>query len=129
MIEKFVHKIETDKPFEDVVQAIEINATDNQFRVLHTHNVQETLAEKGFEIRPLKIMEICNSGFAYKALGLDANVSLFMPCKYVVAQQDNNVKVTLLKPSMIAEFINGDELRDLASEVETKLIKIMEDSV
>ncbi|KAA3631652.1 MAG: DUF302 domain-containing protein [Calditrichaeota bacterium] len=129
MIEKFAYKKETNKPFNDVVEAIEKNTVDNQFRLLHTHNVQATLEEKGFEIKPLKIMEICNAGFANKALGIDLNVALFMPCKFVVAQHDNNVSVTLMKPTMIADFIEQDDLRNLADEVELKLIKIMEDSI
>ena len=129
MSDNFVYKLETTKTFEQVVSDLEATSTENMFRVLHTHNVQETLAEKGFEIQPLKIMEVCNSGFANKALKLDMNVTMFMPCKYVVAQQDNKITVSLMLPSVIADFINNDDLRNMANEVELTLKKIMEDSV
>ena len=74
-------------------------------------------------------MEVCNAGFANKALGIDINVSMFMPCKYVVADVDGQVSVTLMLPSVIADFIKNDELKTMADEVEDKLKNIMEMSI
>ncbi len=117
------------KSFDDTIATLEKNVADNMFRVLHTHDVTATLAEKEFTINPLKIMEVCNAGFAYKALGLDQSVALFMPCKYVVAENDGTVSVTLFLPSVIADFIQNDELKTMADEVEVKLKHILDISI
>ena len=117
------------KSFDDTIASIEKNVADNMFRVLHTHNVTETLAEKELTINPLKIMEVCNSGFAYKALGINPAVALFMPCKYVVADNEGDVTVTLFLPSVIAQFIQNEELEKLAADVEVKLKHILDISV
>ena len=129
MSTNFIYKLTSDKKMEDVVSHLEKQCGDNMFRVLHTHNVQATLEEKGFDIKPLKIMEICNAGFAYKALGINKSVASFMPCKFVVEEENGKTSVSLFLPSMIAEFIKNDELKTLAIDVENKLKKIMEQSV
>lgn len=125
----FSYKMTTEKPFDDVVSAIEENTAENQFKVLYIHDVKATLNDKGFERDPLKIIEVCNAGFASTALGKALDVAMFMPCKFVVADKGNNVEVTLVRPSMIAQMMPDAGLNDLASEVESTLKTIMEKSV
>ncbi len=117
------------KSFDDTIASLEKNVADNMFRVLHTHNVTATLAEKEFKINPLKIVEVCNAGFAFNALSLDASVALFMPCKYVVAENDGVVSVTLFLPSVISTFLQNDKLQELAQDIEGKLKHILDISI
>ncbi|MFQ5452957.1 MAG: DUF302 domain-containing protein [Candidatus Zixiibacteriota bacterium] len=128
-MKNLAYRLETDKAFTTVVEHIEKESVNNQFRVLHVHDVQATLAEKGFERGPLKIIEVCNSGFAHKALNKDINVSLFMPCRFSVFTENDKTIVTLAKPSMISEMLPDSGLTELASDVEKTLIKVMENSV
>ena len=65
---EIAHTLVTGKPFEQVVSALEANTPKHQFRVLAVHDVQATLAEKGLQREPLKIVEICNARFAHQAL-------------------------------------------------------------
>lgn len=123
------YRIETDKSFDTVVENIERLTPENQFRVLAVHDVQETLAEKGFERGPYKIIEICNAGFAHKALGKDVAVGMFMPCRYTVHTENNKTIVTLARPSMISEMLPEAGLTELAATVETTLKKIMEEAI
>ncbi len=117
------------KSFDDTIASLEKNVADNMFRVLYTHNVTATLAEKEFEINPLKIVEVCNAGFAFKALSIDPSVALFMPCKYIVAENDGVVLVTLFLPSVISTFLQNDKLQEFAQDVEVKLKHILDISV
>src|SRR6516162_398829 len=41
-----LYVVESSKPFDETVNAVEQNATQKGFRVLHTHDVAATLAEK-----------------------------------------------------------------------------------
>jgi uncharacterized protein (DUF302 family) len=121
------YSITSDKTMENVTASLESIAPEKGFRILAIHDVRETLAGKGFEIEPLKIYELCNAGFAYKALGNDINVAMFMPCKIVVRPEGDRTVMTLVKPSMIAEMLPEAGLDDLAGEVERQLIGIMDE--
>jgi len=123
------YRKETDKSFDTIVENIERLTPEHQFRVLAVHNVQETLAEKGFERGPYKIIEICNAGFAHQALGKDVSVGMFMPCRYTVHIENDKTVVTLAKPTTIAEMLPESGLSDLAATVETTLKKIMEEAI
>lgn len=129
MSHSFAYALESDKPFETVCSAIEENAVANQFRVLAVHDVQATLAEKGLERGPLKIIEVCNAEFAHRALRQEIEVALFMPCRYAVYSEDGKTIVKLNRPSLIAEMMPGAGLDELANDVEATLKKIMTESV
>ncbi len=124
-VDSIAFTMQTEKSFEEVCSALEETSPQNNFRVLAIHDVQETLKEKGFDREPIRIIEVCNAGFAHKALNQDAHVSLFMPCKFVVAENNGKVSVTLGRPSMINMVLPESGLGDLAQEVEDKLIGIM----
>jgi len=126
-MDKLGYTIESSKSFDDVSTALEKTSPERGFRVLAVHNVKETLAGKGFEIEPLKIFEVCNAGFAYKALGNDISVAMFMPCKIVVRPRGDKTVMTLVRPSMIAEMLPDAGLNDLASDVEKQLIGIIDE--
>jgi uncharacterized protein (DUF302 family) len=126
-MDKLGYTVESNKSFDDVGAAIEKTSPERGFRVLAVHDVKETLAGKGFEIEPLKIFEVCNAGFAYKAIGNDINVAMFMPCKIVVRPEGNGTKLTLVRPSMIAEMLPDSGLNDLANDVEKQLIGIIDE--
>jgi uncharacterized protein (DUF302 family) len=129
MMDKLAYSLESDKPFETVVANIERETAANQFRVLHVHDVQATLAEKGMQRDPLKIIEVCNAGFADKALRKNVNVALFMPCKFSVYRDGAKTIVSLARPTMIAEMLPQAGLDELAANVEATLRKVMLASV
>ena len=81
------------------------------------------------ELHPLKIIEVCNAGFAHNALGATLDVALFMPCKYTVAEIDCKTVVSLGRPTMISQMMPGSGLQELAESVETTLRKVMDESI
>lgn len=117
------------KPFDTVVANLERLSPENQFRVLYVHDVKATLADKGFERGPLKIIEICNAGFANQALGINVDVALFMPCKFVVREAGGKTHVTLGRPTLISQMLTEPGLATLAADVEDRLKKIMQAAI
>lgn len=126
---ELTYTLETKKPFDKVVAAIEENTPKHQFRVLAVHDVKATLAEKGLERGPLKIIEICNAKFAHQALQNDPEVAVFLPCRYAVYTESGKTIVRLGRPAMIAEIMPDAGLGELAANVETILKQIMQESV
>jgi len=120
-----VKRVKTSKSFSEACEALETLCPEKMFRVLAVHDVQQTLSDKGFEREPLRIIEICNAGFANDALKVDQDVSLFMPCKFVVADNDGATTITLGRPSVISQMLESPELEKLANEVEERLEAIM----
>ena len=127
--EQIALKMESKLPFETVAQNLQDKAAENSFRVLALHDVQATLAEKGFERGPLKIIEVYNSKFAHQALKMDMDVALFMPCRFTVYEKEGKTMVTLARPTMISEMLPGSGLESMAAEVEEQLTTIMKASL
>jgi uncharacterized protein (DUF302 family) len=121
----FETTIESPKSFDDTVKSIEQKASEKGFRVLHTHDVAATLAEKGFQRDPLKIIEICNACYASAVLERDVRVSLMLPCPISVYMQEGKTLVSVLLPSRIADFFPGAGMEQIANEVEEAVLAII----
>jgi len=119
---------DTSKGFDEAVTKIEETAAAKGFRVLHIHDVKATLAEKGFEREPFKIIEICNSKFAHKALGITEDVGLFMPCKINVFTKKGKTVISAMRPALISEFFKDAELAPVADEVDAIVRSIVDEA-
>ena len=98
--------------------------------------IRAALAEQGFGIlteidvaavfkaklgidRPfLKILGACNPTFAQRALQLDANVSLRLPCNITVEAVQDGTRVAAIDP---LELMADPVFTDLVNEVSTRL--------
>ena len=118
----------TAKPFGQAVSAVETKAAEHGFRVLHTHDVAATLAEKGFPREPLKIIEICNAKYASQVLNRDVKIALMLPCPISVYAQDGRTLISTLLPTSMIEFFPAAGIESLASEVESIVLRIVEEA-
>src|SRR5579863_3559795 len=103
-MDHFEYTVRTAKPFAEAVQAVEQKTAEAGFRVLHTHDIAATLAEKGFPREPLKIVEVCNAKYASQVLAKDVKVSLMLPCPISVYVQGDETYISTLLPSSVAHF-------------------------
>ena len=79
-MESLDYTVETKKSFDEAVEAVLAKSKEKSFGVLHIHDVQATLAGKGFPRGPLKIIEICHPKHAHDVLEKDVKISLMLPC-------------------------------------------------
>jgi uncharacterized protein (DUF302 family) len=124
-MDNMAYTITSNRSLDEISKLLDKTAPEHSFRILAVHDVKQTLGEKGFEIEPLMIYEICNAGFAYKALSKDINVAMFMPCKIVIRPEGNVTSMTLVRPTMISELLPESGLDQLAAEVEQQIIGIL----
>lgn len=117
------YSTETSRGFGEVKKRVEEKAGLEGFRVLHIHDVQATLREKGFETDPTVVIEVCNAGLAAEALGLDPAAALLMPCKVVVQEKEGRVTLSTLLPEA---FVEGEALKILARKVGAKLMSLID---
>lgn len=124
----FEYSVVTSKTFDEAVKAVEENTAAKGFRVLHTHDVTATLAEKGFEREPLKIVEICNAKLAHEVLQKDVTTALMLPCPIVVYRKDGKTHISTMLPSLMGEFFPGKGIETVAALVESVVLSIVDES-
>lgn len=97
------------------------------FGVLTEIDVEATLREKlGEEVGPYKILGACNPPLAHRALGIENEVGLMLPCNVVLrAAPNGGTEVLAADPSaMVALF--GDALEPVAADARAKLSRAMD---
>jgi uncharacterized protein (DUF302 family) len=89
------------------------------FGLITEIDMKQKLNEKlGVEIRPYKILGMCNPGFAYKALQAEEKIGTMLPCNVLVIDKgDGTTEVSAVNPLASMMAIQNPELGDLAKEV------------
>jgi len=118
----------TDKPYAEAIKAVEAAAALHGFRVQFVHDVAATLAERGFEREPMTIVEMCNAKYASQVLEEDVLIGLMLPCPVMVYEQDGDVLISTMRPTLMGSFFPDAEIEDVAAEVEAKIFAIVEDA-
>ncbi len=116
----------TDKSYDEAIQAVHDAADANGFRIQFVHDVAQTLADKGFEREPLSIIEMCNAKYASEVLDEDILIGLMLPCPVMIYEQDGDVLISAMRPSLMTRFFPDAEIEDVAAEVEAKIFAIVE---
>lgn len=124
----FDYTVITEKSFDEAVKAVEQETKSAGFKVLYIHNVTATLAEKGFRIEPLKIIEICNAKSAYTVLQADMRIGLCLPCKINVYQKQGVTYISGMRPIVLPQFFPQTDLGNLPAEVDTIIRGIIDRS-
>ena len=92
------------KTFDEAVQSVQEEIAKAGMRVLYIHDVQKTLAEKGFGREPFKIVEFCNAQYANEFLNADIKIGLCMPCKINVYVKGGQTFVSGMRPIILSQF-------------------------
>jgi uncharacterized protein (DUF302 family) len=119
----------SEKPFDALLEAVEAAAAKRNFRVLHKHNIQATLAEKDLELTPYTVVEVCNGGFAHKILTSNKEVGMMLPCRMAVYEKEGVNHVLLMKPSLINTMMSDADFGSIPEDVEKILIEAVDEAV
>lgn len=127
-----IHTQTTTKDIHLLVQDLTAAVERHKFGVLHTHDLQATMRNKGIDFsETCMILEICNPRFADGVLGQDMRISLALPCRITVFTDQGQTKVgTLLPTTLIGMFENeeDDVLQEAARQVETEIMTMIEEA-
>ena len=118
----------TEKTYAQALQAVIDVAELHSFRVQFVHDVAETLRERGFEREPLSIVEMCNAKYASEVLEEDVLIGLMLPCPVMVYEQDGDVLISAMRPTLISTFYPDAEIADVAAEVEAKIFAVVDEA-
>ncbi len=115
---EFDYTINTPKSFAEAVLSVEEEVPKADMRVLYVHDVQKTLAEKGFKREPFKIVEFCNAKFASEFLDIDIKIGLCLPCKINVYTKDGQTFISGMRPIVLQQFFPQADLGEKPKEVD-----------
>ncbi|MBS3078939.1 DUF302 domain-containing protein [Candidatus Pacearchaeota archaeon] len=126
-IEDFAYIVETEKSFDEAVVSVLKVVEQKKWTIFQIYDVKERLAAKGFEQRPLKIIEICSGKHANNFLNKNRLISLCMPCKINVLEENGKVKIIGMKPTTISQFF-PEVSPEEAEEVEKDVAEIIKNA-
>jgi uncharacterized protein (DUF302 family) len=106
MEEIYINK-NTKKTFDDAVVSVLRSVEKQGWSLFQVYDLKERLSAKGFDQDKLKIIEICSAKHANHLLAMNRLVSLCMPCKINVIEDDGNIMIAAMKPTMISELFLG----------------------
>jgi uncharacterized protein (DUF302 family) len=120
-------KKQIDMTYEDAVEKARQELQKEGFGVLTEIDVKATLKKKlDIDFDKYIILGACNPSMAHKALLIEQDIGLMLPCNVIVYEKDGKVFVSGIKPTVAMQMIDNDSLKKLAYEVETKLNKAVD---
>ena len=123
-VEDFAYIVETNRSFDEAVVSVLKAVEQKGWALFQVYDIRERLAAKGFEQKPLKIIEICSAKHANQFLGKNRLISLCMPCKINVLESNGAIRIAGMKPTMISQFF-PEVAREEAEQAEKDVIEII----
>ena len=118
-----------DEPIAEAVPRVKEAFKAQGFGTLTEIDVQATLKEKiGAEIEPYVILGACNPRLAHRALQLEPDVGLLLPCNVVVRPHEGRTMVSAMDPGLLAELMDHPDLKPITEEA-TALVDAALDSL
>lgn len=111
--------------FDDAVARTRDALAGQGFGVLTEIDMQATLKAKlGEDMEPYLILGACNPPLAHRAVDVNRQIGLLLPCNVVVRIDPNEkgaVLVEAMDPQVLVDVTGEDQLKPVADEVAAKL--------
>src|SRR5690606_29789110 len=126
----FDYTVKTSKSRDEAVRDLEANLQEEKFGVLWNFDLTAKLQEKGTDFNtPYTILEVCNPQEANRVLSEDLLVGYFLPCKIVVYEEGGTTKIGMPKPSALIQMVENDKIKDIAVDIEKRLIGCIDKTI
>ena len=114
--------------FDDVIFKVTDELKKEGFGILTEIDVKETLKKKlDVDFKKYKILGACNPPFAYEALKAEDKIGTMLPCNVIVIEQaPGQIEVAAIDPIASMQAVGNPNLGKVASEVQSKLRKVVE---
>ncbi|MGO4201479.1 DUF302 domain-containing protein [Rhodococcus sp. TAF43] len=108
--------------FDDAIAKTRAALQEQGFGVLTEIDMQATLKTKiGAEMEQYVILGACNPQLAHRAVGVDRQIGLLLPCNVVVRADGDGVIVEAMNPALMVEVTKEPGLESVADEATIRL--------
>lgn len=126
---KYSYKKQIKLSFVEAVEKAKKVLAEAGFGILTKINVKTTLKNKlDIDCDNYMILGACNPPNAYKALQVEKEIGLLLPCNVIVYEDDNKIFVATILPTIAMGMVENHDLMEVAQMVEKKL-KIAIDNI
>ena len=113
--------------FEEAEQKVTAQLQKEGFGVLTRIDVRDKLKEKlGVDFKKYVILGACSPANAYKAIQVEENIGLLLPCNVIVYEKDGKTVLSIIKPLTVMGTIGNDALCKVAGYVEVLLKRVFD---
>lgn len=113
----YAKTITLDLPYDEAVPKVKEAFKAQGFGTLTEIDVRATLKEKlGEDMEPYVILGACNPQLAHRALDIEREIGLLLPCNVVVRSDGDRCVVQALDPKIIADVPDNAALEPIAEE-------------
>jgi len=117
-----------DLSFDKVIEKVTEELKKEGFGILSEIDVRATLKKKlDVDFRNYKILGACNPPFAYKALQVEENIGVLLPCNFIVQERtEGGVQISAVNPMESMKAVKNPQMESIAAEISGKIKKVLE---
>ncbi|MBE0646577.1 MAG: DUF302 domain-containing protein [Bacteroidales bacterium] len=116
-------------PFDETTERVKELLKENGFGVVTELDMDQKIEEKleGVDLKPYKLLGVCNPKMAYDAMQAEENIGLFLPCKMIIKEIDENTtEVVSVDPSVMMKMLGNPKLTPIGDQVTVKLKAVID---
>ena len=112
----------TSLPFDDAVEQVRELLAEQGFGVLTEIDVQATMKAKlDVDVAPYLILGACNPPLAHRALELEPEIGLLLPCNVTVRVDGDTTVVQAMDPQLMVTVVDRPGLQEVADDAGARL--------
>jgi uncharacterized protein (DUF302 family) len=112
--------------YDKAVERVTEELRKEGFGVLTTIDVQETLKKKlDVDFTRYLILGACNPPLAHRALQIEEQIGLLLPCNVIVYERKGETVVGAFDPMIMTVALGKADMRPIAEEVKRKLERVL----
>ncbi|HOI32995.1 MAG: DUF302 domain-containing protein [Bacteroidales bacterium] len=126
---KYAFSKTLNEDYDQLITRLEAALKNIGFGIVTTIYMDKTFKEKlGLDFKRYTILGACNPHFAIKALSLEEQLGVLLPCNVVVIDQGKgNVEVAAMDPAEMIKQLGNERLTKLACEISEKLKALIQE--
>lgn len=117
------YKRQIDQTFKQTEQNLRQALTEEGFGVITEIDVKNIFKQKlNINYKKYKILGVCEPNTAYKALSIDEQIGLLLPCNIIIWENDDkSTSVAAIDTKVQLAIAEKDELTSYADQINQKL--------
>ncbi len=113
-------------PYDEAVGRVKEALKTEGFGVLTEIDVRMTMREKlGVEMEPYIILGACNPPLAHRALELEPDIGLLLPCNVVVRAEGATSRIDIVDPQAMLGIVGNEQIGPVAEEAKQRLQRVV----